>query len=79
MSFFGLINIRHPYCPHCETSVHLDYIFNETRMIGDDPDESIEYKCIKCGTEMIIESYGDSWYSIYPDEDTMPEDDHWLC
>ena len=71
MSFFGLTGVDHPYCPICDTAVHLDYVFNELRL----GNESMHYKCTKCGTEMIIESWGDSFYDVYPDEETFPEGD----
>lgn len=76
MTFHGLLGLNVPYCPFCEHNVHLDYVFNEIRLIGttDSSLEAVEYKCIKCGTEMLIESHGDGWYDIYPDEDTFPSD-----
>ena len=75
MSFFGLIGITFPYCPHCETEVHAD--FKPTDLFVDEFSgiDSTEYKCRKCGTEMMIESHGNGLFNVYPDEDTMPEDD----
>jgi hypothetical protein len=76
MSFLGLLNVEHPYCPICGASVHADYVLNELRMADQNsPEEEqpVEYKCIKCGTEMLIEGFGCGIYNVYPDEDTIPE------
>jgi len=79
MSFFGLTNVDYPYCPICDTAVHADFVFNELRMHGKNVPENekpVDYKCINCGTEMSIESFGNSFYNVYPDEDTFPEKDY---
>jgi hypothetical protein len=77
MSFFGLLGVKDPYCPHCETFVHDDY--RPTDLLFDESCEIrwTEYKCAKCGTEMSIESHGGGLFNVYPDEDTMPEDNPW--
>ncbi len=76
MSFLGLIGVLHPYCPICETNVHQDYL--PTDLFKDEPFEIewTNYKCLKCGTEMSIESHGGDLFNVYPDEDTLPEDDY---
>lgn len=75
MSFFGLLGVDFPYCPHCEHPVHADYVPSDFLKEEDCPVESTQYKCRTCGTEMAIESHGGGLFNVYPDEDTFPEDD----
>jgi hypothetical protein len=66
MSFLGLISVEAPFCVHCETPIPAASL----------PEEEFEpkfYRCIKCGTEMSVEHEGDGIYSVYPDEDSMPD------
>jgi hypothetical protein len=77
MSFFGLIGVPHPYCTICDTLIHRDYLPTDFDLLEekDFPVLSTEYKCIKCSTEMAIESVGNDLFNTYPDEDTFPEED----
>lgn len=76
MSFFGLLGESHPYCTICDTPVHKDYLPTDLLKDEDYEIESTKYKCIKCGTEMAIESHGGGMFNVYPNEDTFPDDDY---
>ena len=76
MSFFGLIGVPQPYCSICETGVHKDYWPTDLLQDVEFEIPTTEYKCLKCGTEMYIESHGGGLFNVYPDEDTFPEEDY---
>jgi hypothetical protein len=75
MSFLGLLGVSYAYCPVCETGVHEDYLPTDLFKDEEFEIECTDYTCLKCGTKMSIESHGDGRFNVYPDEDTMPEDD----